>query len=103
VIHAGCQAASSAEPKEPSVTQHADVPPDQRKLERAIVLLLLSDNHGARCSRAELSAALGDFEPSTLAAALGHLQDCGVLLVESDMILASPCARRLDALELIGI
>jgi hypothetical protein len=85
------------------MTQQAGVPPDQRKLERAIVLLLLSDNHGARCSRAELSAGLGDVEPSALTAALGHLQERGVVGVESDTILALPCAHLLDELGLIGV
>ncbi len=85
------------------MTQQAGVPPDQRKLERAIVLLLLSDNHDARCAHTELSAAFGDFEPSTLTAALGHLQECDVLHAESDTIRASPCARRLDELGLIGV
>lgn len=79
----------------------ADVPPDQRNVERAIVLQLLGDDHDPRWSFSEL-LELGDPELA-LAAALARLREDGVVLGEGDAILASPCARRLDALGVIAI
>jgi hypothetical protein len=86
------------------MTEHPGLPPDHRKVERAIVLQLLRDDHDERWSRTELQAALDNIEPSTLAEALERLERHGVALTPSaDAIAASPCARRLDDLELIGL
>ena len=85
------------------MSQQASMPPDHRTVERAIVLQLLRDDHDERWSRAELAVELDDFEPSVLAAALERLQEQGVVVAELDAILASPSARRLDALGVIGI
>jgi hypothetical protein len=86
------------------MTEHAGLPSDHRKVERAIVLQLLRHDHGERWSRTELQAALDNIEPSTLAEALERLERHGVALAPSaDAIAASPCARRLDDLELIGL
>lgn len=72
------------------------------KLERAIVLQLLSDGAERRWSRAELASELGA-DTTQLETALRALHAQGVLcLVEQD-VWASPAARRLDELELIGI
>jgi hypothetical protein len=84
------------------VTQPADLSSEQRNIERALVLHLLDDDHDPRWSLGELVAALGDPEPA-IETALARLQEHGVALGEGDAILASPCARRLDALELIAI
>ena len=84
------------------MTQPADISPEQRSAERAVLFQLLDDEHDPRWSRAELVAALGDPEPA-IAMALAHLQEHGVALGEGDAILASPCARRLDALWVITI
>jgi hypothetical protein len=86
------------------MTEHPGLPLDHRKVERAIVLQLLRDDHGERWSRTELQAALDNIEPSALAEALERLEQQGVALAPTaDAILASPCARRLDDLELIGL
>jgi hypothetical protein len=79
----------------------ADVSPDQRSVERAIVLQLLSDDHDPRWSLSEL-LQLGDPE-AAVAAALTRLRRDGVVLGEGEAILASPCARRLDTLGVIAI
>ena len=85
------------------MTEHPGLPHDNRKVERAIVLQLLRDDH-KQWSRAELQAKLNDIEPATLAHALERLEQQGVVVVRSaDAILASPCARHIDALGLIGI
>jgi hypothetical protein len=84
------------------VTQPAYVSSEQRSAERALLFRLLDDEHDPRWSRAELVAALGDSEPA-VATALARLQEHGVALGEGDAILASPCARRLDALWVIAI
>jgi len=77
--------------------------PEHRKVERAIVFQLLRDDHDERWSQAELAVELDDFEPSVLATALERLQEHGVVVAEPEAILASSSARRLDALEVIGI
>ena len=77
-------------------------PPDQRKIERAVVLQVLRDDHSERWSETELATTLNE-EPSSIAAAVERLQDSGVLLVDADVIVASPCARKIDALGVIGI
>jgi hypothetical protein len=75
---------------------------EHRRLERAIVLELLSEDHDARWSRDELAASLRA-DRSTLDAAVERLRAEGVVLLDGEDVLASPCARRLDALELIGV
>lgn len=83
--------------------QQAGVPPDHRKVERAIVFQLLRDDHDERWSRDELATELGD-DPSAIASALERLREHEVLVEDDDNgIGASPCARRLDALGVIGI
>jgi hypothetical protein len=72
------------------------------RLERAIVLLLLSDDLERRWSRAELGAEL-DAAASLLDAALRSLQQADVVWLVDEGVSASPAARRLDELELIGI
>ncbi len=74
-----------------------------RTLERAIVLVLLSEDDGRRrWSRAELVEGMG-VEQDELAAALSGLLDAGVLQQQEDRVWPSSAARRLDELELIGI
>lgn len=85
------------------MTQPADVPPDHAKVERAIVFQLLRDDRDERWSPAELAGELDDVERSALATALERLQEHEVVLACPDAILASPSARRLDALGVIGI
>ena len=74
-----------------------------RSLERAIVLVLLSEDGGERrWSRAELAEATG-VEQGELAMALSGLLNTGVLAREADRVWPSSAARRLEELELIGI
>ena len=74
-----------------------------RTLERAIVLVLLSEDDGERrWSRAELSEGMG-VEPDELGVALGGLLDAGLLEQQRGYVWPSRAARRLDELELIGI
>jgi hypothetical protein len=74
-----------------------------RILERAIVLVLLSEDDGERrWSRAELGEGMG-VERGSLDAALTGLLDTGVLHQEEDCVWPSSATRRLDKLEMIGI
>jgi hypothetical protein len=75
---------------------------EHRRLERAIVLELLSEDHDERWSRDELAASL-HLDRSTLDAAVERLRADGVALLDGEEVLASACARRIDALELIGV
>lgn len=86
------------------MTEHPGVSPDHRRVERAIVLQLLRDDHDKQWSRTELQTRLNDVEPAALAPAVERLEQQGVVLVRAaDAIVASPCARHIDALGLIGI
>jgi hypothetical protein len=74
-----------------------------RTLERAIVLVLLSEDDGERrWSRTELGEGMG-VERSSLDEALSGLLDTGVLHEEEERVWPSGAVRRLDELELIGI
>lgn len=77
---------------------------EHARIERALVLQLLRDDHDKRWSRTELQASLDNIELSALTGALERLERHGVVVAPSDhAVLASPCARRLDELELIAI
>lgn len=74
-----------------------------KRLERAVVLVLLSEDDGERqWSRVELEEGMG-VEQGALTAALRGLLDAGVLTQERDRIFPSAATRRLDVLELVGI
>ena len=81
-------------------TESSEPRADGAKLERAIVLQLLSEER--RWSRAELASELGA-EATGLDSALAALHGQGVLCLAEDDVWASRAARRLDELELIGI
>jgi hypothetical protein len=72
------------------------------RLERAIVLELLSDDGERSRSVAELEAQLGAGD-GALATALRDLNEVGVLDGSEGRVWASAATLRLDALELIGI
>ncbi len=75
------------------------------RLERAIVLLLLSGESGEserRWSCAQLAAELGA-EDQQLKEALGRLARAGVVRVDGTDVTVSPAVRRIDELGLIGI
>ena len=74
-----------------------------RSLERAVVLVLLSEDDGERSwSRLELREGMGVAE-GDLAHALEGLIEAGVLQQEHDRVWPSPATRRLESLDLIGI
>jgi hypothetical protein len=72
------------------------------RLERAIVLLLLSGDGRRRWSRRELAAELGA-EVQPLQNAIDALSDAGVVCVAGTEVCASGAALRMDELGLIGI
>lgn len=74
-----------------------------RRTQRAVVLQLLRDDHEASWARSELEAELGDTGAQEIACALTGLQEAGVVEPEGDSLSASPAARRLHELALIGI
>ena len=74
-----------------------------RRTQRAVVLQLLRDDHEASWARSELEAKLGDTGAQEIACALACLQEAGVVEPEGDSLSASPAARRLDELALIGV
>jgi predicted ArsR family transcriptional regulator len=72
------------------------------RLERAIVLLLLSDGDPQAWSRAQLAAEL-QAEQAALERALERLTQAGVVDFAGPDARASDAARRIDELGLIGI
>lgn len=72
------------------------------RLERAVVLELLSDGGEQRQSLAQLGQEL-DADADELEAAVDALHAAGVLCREDDLTWAAPAARRLDELKLIAI
>jgi len=72
------------------------------RLERAIVLQLLRDDHSSRWSREELASELGA-ETLALEEALIRLDGACVLGLAADAVWASRTARAIDELGLIGI
>jgi hypothetical protein len=72
-----------------------------RRTERSLVLIVL--DHPERCSRAELEIELHDIEPLLLCNALAHLHAEGVVILDGETVTASPCARHMDALGVIGV
>ncbi|HEV3034560.1 MAG TPA: hypothetical protein VGX72_07200 [Solirubrobacteraceae bacterium] len=72
------------------------------RLERAIVLLLISAECRQAWSMAQLGAALGA-DTQSLERALDELSRSGVVLLAGAEARASPAALRIDELGLIGI
>jgi DNA-binding MarR family transcriptional regulator len=73
-----------------------------RKLERAIVLVLLSEEGEPRCPCARLAAEL-DAELGALHQALDRLSEAGVVCVEDTDVWAARASRHLDELGLVAI
>lgn len=73
---------------------------EHRRLDKAIVLELLEDRE--RWPRDELAAAV-HVDRSVLDSAIERLTAAGVAVLDGEDVLPSPCARRIDALDLIGI
>jgi predicted transcriptional regulator len=72
------------------------------RLERAIVLLLLTDERRQAWSVEQLAAELAT-DPSSLERALDRLSHAGVVELAGADARASRAARRIDELGLIGI
>jgi DNA-binding HxlR family transcriptional regulator len=85
------------------MTEHSRLPSDPQIAERTIVLQLLRDDHDERWPRTELEAELDNVEPLTLSDAIAGLERHGVVVVQGEHVVASPCARHLDELGLIAI
>ena len=73
-----------------------------RRLERALLLQLLSGADGERCPRAELASAIRG-EAQALDDAIERLCEVGVACVDGADVWASAAARHIDELGLIGI
>ena len=73
------------------------------RVERAIILQLLRDDHAPQWARTELAREISDFQPVQLDAALARLEREAVVHREGDMVRASRAVHRLDELELISI
>ena len=76
---------------------------ESRRIERAIVLQLLRDDHDERWSRAELETELEDDKPLALSDAIAHLERQSVVVVQGEHVLASLAVRRIDELGLVGV
>jgi len=74
-----------------------------RCVERAVVLLLLRDDHERRWSRVELEGKLSDIEQDVFDDGVADLAATGVVHTEDGAVWASDAARRLDELELIDV
>jgi biotin operon repressor len=72
------------------------------RLERAIVLQLLRDDHPPSWPLQELTAELGGGE-AAVGQAAARLQQDGLLALADGQLSASRAARRLDELGLIGV
>jgi hypothetical protein len=73
------------------------------RVQRAVILELLRDDHEERWGLAELSDAIGSQASGTLATVLDELEHHGLVVTLGDWVLASRSARHIDELDLIGI
>jgi len=76
---------------------------DQEIAERAVVLQVLRDDHDERWSRAELEREIYDIEPLAISDAVERLRQEGVVHTTGELVWASCCAWRLDALGMVSI
>ena len=73
------------------------------RIERAIILQFLRDDHGDRWSRAELEVEISNVEPLDISDALTSLDQDGIVQISGESVWASRAVRRLDELGLIAI
>ncbi|MGH2902791.1 MAG: hypothetical protein ACRDK7_04300 [Solirubrobacteraceae bacterium] len=73
------------------------------RAQRALILQLLRDDHERRWCRAELERQLDDIAPIEISDALEGLARAEAVRLDGDAVYASPCARHMSALELIGV
>jgi hypothetical protein len=74
----------------------------ETRLQRAIILELLSDDGGQQRTRTALASVL-EVDADALDPALHALHGAGVIDTAEGRVWASEATRRLDALELIGV
>lgn len=84
--------------------QTKQIPSDSdRRVERAIVLQTLREDHDGRWSRTELEAELDHADPVAIGDALTLLEVEGVIDLEGDTVRASRAATHLDGLGMIAV
>src|SRR5271154_3859279 len=98
----GTRAGRSGDNRPMSQQTHERCTGGERKLERAILLQLLGQDREQPSSHAQLAVALA-IEADELRRALTRLSDAGVVCLGGQDVWASPAARRIDELGLIGI
>lgn len=77
--------------------------PTSRRTQRAIVLQLLNRDHLPDWSSAELAHEVAPLNPAAISDALSVLERERVIVITGEQVQASPCARHLDRLDLIGV
>lgn len=73
------------------------------RIERAIILQFLRDDHEHRWSRAELEVEISSIEVLDIGDALARLDQDGIVRISGESAWASRAIRRLDDLGLIAI
>jgi hypothetical protein len=73
------------------------------RIERAIVMQTLRDDHDEGWSRAELAAELDRSDPIAIGDALIRLRDEGVVELAGETVRASRAAMRLNELDIIAL
>jgi hypothetical protein len=73
------------------------------RIERAVILQFLRDDHEQRWSRAELEVEISNIEVLDISDALARLDQNGIVQISGESAWASRAVRRLDELGLIAI
>jgi hypothetical protein len=73
------------------------------RVERAIILQFLREDHEHRWSRAELAVEISNVEPLDISDALARLDQGGIVQISGESVSASRAVRRVDELGLIAI
>ena len=73
------------------------------RIERAIILQFLRDDHEHHWSRAELEVEISNIEVLDVSDALARLDRDGIVRISGESAWASRAVRRLDELRLIAI
>jgi hypothetical protein len=73
------------------------------RVERAIVLQFLRNDHEHRWSRAELEVEISNVEPLDIGDAVARLDHDGIVRVSGESVWATRAVRRLDELGLIAM
>ncbi len=70
---------------------------------RAIILQVLRSDHEVRWTPADLRYEISDLQPEALGGALERLRREGVVVPRGKSVVASRCARHLDALGMVAV